>query len=123
MWLALANASIRIAADLETVVFGAPLPFLKLCAVYGPWIWRSMFHWKKPPLVVSVDSRQTLNVKPEQSPPSPPVFGSSVGSPGESSWSLSFQQPPAHWYPSYRARSATVAEPSRVRYIGLKVRG
>jgi hypothetical protein len=38
------------------------------------------------------------------------------GSPGESSRSLSFQHPPAHWYPSYRARSATVVEPSRVMY-------
>jgi hypothetical protein len=33
-----------------------------------------------PALLWLSDSRQTLNVKPEQSPPSPPVAGSSRGS-------------------------------------------
>src|SRR5512145_2173775 len=56
-----------------------------------------MPHWKKPALLVFSDSRQTLKVKPEQSPPSPPVLPFSGGSAGESSTWLSFQHPPSHF--------------------------
>src|SRR4029453_173390 len=72
-----------------------------------PHCWKLSSDWLN-------DSRHTLNVNPEQSPPSPPVAGSSRGSFGESSRSLSFQQPPAHWYTSTRARHPPAAEPSRV---------
>src|SRR3990170_2153226 len=95
MWLSLARASILIRADLDTVMLGAPWPALKREAVYGPCTLRSMPHcWKLASLSVS-DSRHTLNVNPEQSPPSPPVAGSLGGSFGESSQSLSFQHPPS----------------------------
>src|SRR4249919_4200906 len=97
MWLWLAKASILIAADLDRVILGAPAPFLKSTALYGPCTFRNRPHWKKPALLVLSDSRQTLNVNPEQSGPSPPVNGSSVGSFGELSRSSSFQQPPPHW--------------------------
>src|SRR6188472_1713377 len=83
-----------MSADFDTVVFGAPEPALNAAAVYGPWTVLSIPHWSKLASPVESASRQTLNVNPEQSGPSPPVLGSSWGSFGESSRSLSFQQPP-----------------------------
>src|SRR6188508_63299 len=97
MCVSLAKASILVRAVLDTVTLGAPVPALNAAAVYGPCTLRKSPHCWNPALLWSSDSRQTLNVKPEQSPPSPPVAGSSRGSFGESSRSLSFQHPPAHW--------------------------
>src|SRR3970040_1382030 len=93
----LAKASILIRPDLDEVTLGAPSPSLNRAAVYGPWTFRSLFHCQKPASLSVSDSRQTLNVKPEQSPPSPPAPPSPGGSLGESSTLLSFQQPPPHW--------------------------
>jgi hypothetical protein len=68
-----------------------------------------------PALLWLSDSRQTLNVKPEQSPPSPPVAGSSRGSFGESSRSLSFQHPPGHFSSCPRGPERfTALRPSRL---------
>src|SRR5215211_1425015 len=97
MWESLASASMRIRPVFPYVTFGAPAPALNDPELYGPWTKRSMFHWYAPLFDVSSDSRHTLKVNPEQSPPSPFVPRVCVGSPGELSTSSSFQHPPPHW--------------------------
>src|SRR3954470_20349673 len=65
---------------------------------YGPWTSSNLLY-QVPPSAPRLFTRlHDLNVKPEQSGPSPP--GSYVARLGVSSLSLSFQQPPAYWYPS-----------------------
>src|SRR5262249_40608005 len=97
MWLLDANASMYVVFAFATVVFEAPTPALKSAALYGPWTFCIQAWYRNQGSPVSARSHHDLNVKPEQSPPSPSVFGSSVGSPGESSTLLPFQQPPPHW--------------------------
>src|SRR4051812_13046272 len=97
MWRSLAKASILVNVSFGHGVFGFPYPTRNACASYGPWTKRVRGQPQKRRSLTSSDSRHTLKVNPEQSPPSPPVLGSLVGSFGESSTLLSFQQPPPHW--------------------------
>src|SRR2546429_1765979 len=92
----LAKASITPAVDLPTTWFGAPSPFLKRPAVYGPCTLRIARQYQRPSRHSSVDSRHVLKVRPEQSPPSPWAVGSSGGSHGYESTLSKFQHPPPH---------------------------
>src|SRR5919198_1148037 len=80
---------------------GPSTPLWNIVEEYGPWtLWNLLYH--VPPLSPFLFTRNhDLNTRPEQSGPSPP--SSNVARLGVSSWLLSFQQPPAYWYPSSTA--------------------
>src|SRR5437660_770566 len=73
----------NIAFAFATTMLGAPTPFLKSSARYGPCVFCIHEWYRNHGSPLSYRSSQALKVKPEQSGPSPRVFGSSGGSPRE----------------------------------------